>query len=92
MALSETDRAELNRLGIDNVRLKLAYAGPGPGSLVPGLGPGYGMTRSDVEDWLAERSRADAKQQSDILRWAKAATWLAGIGIVVAIIIALLGK
>jgi len=92
MALSETDRAELNRLGIDNVRLKLAYAGPGPGSVVPGLGTGFGLTRSDVENWLAERSRADAKQQSDILWWAKAAALIGGIGIVVTIIIALLGK
>jgi hypothetical protein len=42
MALSDADRAELNRLGIENVKLKLSYAGPGGGSVVPGLGPGYG--------------------------------------------------
>jgi hypothetical protein len=92
MALSETDRTELNRLDVENVKLKLGHAGPGPGSVVPGLGPGFGMTRSDVEDWLAERSKEAAQQQSDILWWAKAAAYISAAGIVIAVIIALLGK
>ena len=86
MALSENDRANLDRLGIENVRLKLTYTGPGPGLLAPGLGPGLDMTRDDVEEWLAEQSRKAAKQQDDILWWAKAATWVAAIGVVVAAI------
>ena len=56
MALSEKDRAKLDQLGIENVKLKLAYAGPGPQSAVPGLGPGLDMTRGDIEEWLAEQS------------------------------------
>ncbi len=92
MALSESDRAKLDRLGIENVKLKLTYAGPGPGSLVPGLGPGLDMTRGDIEEWLAEQSRRAAKQQDDILWWAKAATWVAAVGILVAIAIAASGK
>jgi hypothetical protein len=92
MALSDADRAELNRLGIENVKLKLSYAGPGAGSVVRGLGPGYGMTRGDVEDWLAEQDREAARRQIDTLWWAKAAAWIGAAGILVAIVIAALGK
>jgi hypothetical protein len=41
IALSDAEGAELDRLGIENVRLKLANAGPGASSSVPGLGPGF---------------------------------------------------
>ena len=61
----------------------------GPQSAVPGLGPGLDMTRGDIEEWLAEQSHRASKQQDDILWWAKAATWVAGVGIIVAIAIAL---
>jgi hypothetical protein len=74
MPLSDADRAELDRLGADNVRLKLPFANPGDDMPVPGLGPGPGMRRKEVEDWLAEQTKAPAKLQLDTLRWAKAAT------------------
>jgi hypothetical protein len=99
MALSENDRAKLDRLGIENVKLKLTDAEPGPQSAVPGLGPGLDVTRGDIEEWLSEQSRKAAKQQDDILWWAKAATLVAGIGvaalgigIVVAIVITALSE
>ncbi len=38
MPLSAADRAELDRLGLENVRLKLAYAGAGPVLSFPDLG------------------------------------------------------
>ena len=88
MALSEKDRAKLDQLGIENVKLKLAYAGPGPQSAVPGLGPGLDMTRGHIEEWLAEQSHKASKQQEDILWWARAATWVAVGGIMIAIVIA----
>jgi hypothetical protein len=44
------------------------------------------MLRSDVEDWLASQDRAlrdrAEKLQRDTLWWAKAAAWIAGVGIV----------
>jgi hypothetical protein len=99
MALSENDRAKLDRLGIENVKLKLTDAEPGPQSAVPGLGPGLDVTRGDIEEWLSEQSRKAAKQQDDILWWTKAATLVAaigvaaiGIGIAVAIVIAALSE
>jgi hypothetical protein len=92
MTLSAKDRAELDRLGIENVRLKLPYAGASPGSVVPGLGEGFGMTRGDVETWVAERAQEASKQQADILWWAKAAALIGAAGIVVTIAIAWLGR
>ena len=86
MALCENDRAKLDRLGIENVKLKLTDAEPGSQSPVRGLGPDLDMTRGDIEEWLSEQSRKAAKQQDDILWWAKAATWVAAIGFVVAAI------
>ena len=59
---------------------------------MPGLGPGLDMTRDHIEEFLAEQSRKATKQQDDILWWAKAATWVAASGILVAIAIAALGK
>ena len=85
---SPTDRAELDRLGAENVRLKLAYSGATPLSVVPGLGSE--MLRGEVEDWLAEKYREANKLQHDILWWAKAAAWIAGIGILIGIAIGVL--
>ena len=82
MPLSANDRAELDRLGIENVRLKLAYAGPGAGSVVPGCGPGFGMTRGNVEEWLAEQlalaEKRDRQRFETIRGWTIAAA-VAGI-------------
>jgi hypothetical protein len=83
MPLSESDRAELERLGVDTVRQRLVFSGHGD-AVVPGLGPG-GMTRSAVEDWLAEKSQEATKLQHDILWWAKAATWIGVTSILVMI-------
>jgi hypothetical protein len=88
MPLSPSDRAELDRLGVENVRQRLDFSGRGGGALEPGLGSGFGMTRGDVEEWLAARSREAAKLQVDILWWAKAAAVIGGIGILVTIAIA----
>jgi hypothetical protein len=90
MPLSATDRAELDRLGVENVRQRVAYCGPGTGATIPGLGTGVGMMRGDVEEWLADKERKGAKLQHDILWWAKAAALIGIIGIVVAIAIAIL--
>jgi hypothetical protein len=83
MPLSQSDRAELERLGVDNVRQRLDFSGPNSGAVIPGLGPGFGMTRSDVEEWLAEKSREATKLQLNILWWAKAAFWVGVTSILV---------
>src|SRR5215813_728715 len=80
MALSEEQRRELDRLTIENVRLKLAYSAAEREAVVPGLGDGM-ILRGDVEDWLAEMARLDAKERAATLRWARIAGW-AGIMLV----------
>jgi len=40
MALTPGQVRELERPGVENVRERLRYAGPGGGSIVPGLGDG----------------------------------------------------
>ena len=95
MPLTFDQARELERLGMDNVRERLRYAGASPGSVVPALGDGK-MLRGDVEDWLAERDKAlrerAEKLQQDTLWWAKAAAWVAGAGIVVGAIVSFLAR
>lgn len=78
MPLTAADRTELERLGPENVRPKLDRANHKSDSLVPGLGQGSGMRRGDVEAWLAEQSRSEAKQRSATL-WAAIAGALIGL-------------
>jgi hypothetical protein len=67
MALTPGQVRELERLGVDNVRERLRYAGPGGGSIVPGLGDGK-MLRSDVEGWLEGQDKAARKTRRKIAR------------------------
>src|SRR5262249_30052504 len=80
MALSEEQRRELDRLTIENVRLKLACSTAERGAVVPGLGDGT-LLRGDVEDWLAEMARLEARDRAATLQWARIAGW-AGIVLV----------
>jgi hypothetical protein len=92
MALTPEQRAELEKLGPDNVRIKLVAGGPGAGASVPGFRTGHPgglgglMTRSDVEDWLAEKhveQVATRREEADVLR--STLTWarIAGIAAIV---------
>jgi len=91
MPLTPEQRAELERLTVSYVRQQLPYAGPGRGSVVPGLGNGM-MLRADVAGWVAEKDEEQAQLQASTLFWAKVAAWVGVAGIVVAIIIAALGR
>ena len=85
MPLSDDERAELDRLTVSNVQLKLAVTEQGDDQIVPGLG----LRRKDVEDWLAEQTAAAAKLQFNTLWWARLAAWLTGIGIVIGVVVAI---
>jgi len=78
MPLTPEQRAELERLTVS-------------GSVVPGLGNGM-MLRADVAGWVAEKDEEQAQLQASTLFWAKVAAWVGVAGIVVAIIIAALGR
>lgn len=54
MTLRPGQRAELEALGPDNVRIRLIGAGTDIGACVGGFKTGD-MDRGDVEDWLGEK-------------------------------------
>jgi|RhiMetdeSRZDD1v2_1073273.scaffolds.fasta_scaffold1825482_1 hypothetical protein len=91
MSLLDADGQELERLGPENVRSKLAHAGADWGAIVPGLGTGT-ILCGDVEDWLAELGRESAKREADVLFFNKAAAWMAGLALLFATIFTLLDK
>lgn len=90
MALTPAQRAELEALGPDTVRVKLIAAGPSGAAEVFGFKTGVEgghLPRSDVEGWLAEKHAEEADQQSSTLWWAK----IAGIAAIVGIIVSVIG-
>jgi hypothetical protein len=95
MALTPGQVRELERPGVDNVRERLRYAGPGGRVDCAGTGDGK-MLRSDVEGWLGEQDKAARKRaeklQEDTLWWAKAAAWFSGVGIIVGAIVSFLAR
>lgn len=85
--LTDIQRAELENNGLASIRLKLAaYSGghTGPGSAIGGFRCGD-ITRSDIDDWLIEKTAEETKQQRDTLFWARVAGW----GTIISIIVAL---
>jgi hypothetical protein len=89
MPLSDKQLAELERFGPENVRVRLATQTTGSNSTVAGLGDGM-MVRRDVEDWLYEHDKKSATLQLDILWWAKVGALAGILGILTAVIIAVL--
>ena len=65
-------KAELDRLGIWEIRQKLAQAGAG--SFVHGFASGP-MEREFIELWLSKKVQAAERQQAAILGWARIAAW-----------------
>jgi len=64
-------RAELDRFGVWEVRLKLNQAGAG--SFV--YFASGGIEREFVEQWLSKKVKATERQQAAILAWARIAAW-----------------
>jgi hypothetical protein len=77
--LKQDQRAELEKLGVENVRAKLTSYGNVLGILHSFLQSGSPY-RVDVEDWLAEKGRDEAARQRATLHWARIAGWAAIIG------------
>jgi len=85
MALTPEQRAELEKHGPETVRIKLLQGGADRGASIPGFDTRVfrGLTRSDVEDWLAEKQAEAAKNQRLTLHWAIIAGLAAIAGVVV---------
>jgi hypothetical protein len=50
MPITPEQRAACECAGVEEVRAKMAYAGPGDGAVVPGLGDGL-ISRKDAACW-----------------------------------------
>jgi hypothetical protein len=85
--LNNEQRAELEALGPETVRIKLMQGGADKGAAVPGFttGPYRSLTRSDIEDWLAEKNTERLSVQHRTLRWAIIAGWAGITGVLVGI-------
>jgi hypothetical protein len=82
MALTLEQRAELETLGSGTVRTKLIQPGHGAGAALQGFKTApLGLTRSDVEDWLAEQHTKEEQRERSILFWARLAGIVAIIGV-----------
>ena len=85
MTLRPDQRAELEALGPDNVRIRLIGAGTNIGACVGGFKTGD-MDRGDVEDWLAEKYAGQVRVESWTL-WAAVVGAVAGtIGVLIALL------
>jgi hypothetical protein len=59
--LTDEQRAELETLGPETVRVKLNLGGTGRGASVHGFETApFGLTRSDIEAWLAGKDMMQA--------------------------------
>jgi len=63
-------RAELERRGLENVKLKLSAAGVGRGANVRGFEHPSEIPRDFVEDWVATEEKKMARERRWTLRWA----------------------
>jgi hypothetical protein len=79
-------RAELERRGLENVKLKLMAAGLGRGALVRGFENPPEIPCDFVEDWVAAEERKMAKERRWTLCWAIVGGVAGVIGVLIAIL------
>jgi hypothetical protein len=90
--LSDAHRKELKSWGTATVRAHLSsYPGIGGPASVPGFKSGE-MTRSDITDWLIERTKAEQRQQAAILISAIVAAVASAVAVVIGVIALTLHK
>ena len=81
--LTPEQRKELKSWGSATLRAHLtSYPSSGPGASIPGFKSGE-MTRSDITDWLVERTKPEQRQQTAIL----VSALVAGVASVLAVVI-----
>jgi hypothetical protein len=79
-------RAELERRGLENVKLKLLAAGVGRGALVRGFANPSEIPRDFVEDWVAAEERKMTQERRWTLCWAIVGGVAGVIGVLIAIL------
>jgi hypothetical protein len=87
--LTADQRAELEALGSETVRMKLLQGGPGRGAAMAGFKSGVlgqYLTRGDVEDWLAEKYVEERAKRKATTLWEKIGGWAGIVGVAVGIV------
>jgi hypothetical protein len=79
--LTPEQRAELEEHGPQSIRFRLIQYGVGRGASIPGFKCGD-ITRGDIEDWLAEKTKIEVAQQVATLRWAMIAGWAGVLSVI----------
>jgi hypothetical protein len=91
MPLSDLDRDELDRLGVENVRLHLELS---PGPQVPSLGKRpdqpFGMPRRDIDEWLVEQAQKPTPPEATSSLWNKTNVLIGIAAVLVAFILAVM--
>jgi hypothetical protein len=82
----EAWRAELERRGLENVKLKLMAAGVSRGANVRGFEQPYEIPRAFVEDWVAREERKATKERHWTLFWAVVGGVAGLVGVLVALL------
>lgn len=81
MALSANQIAELERRGVENVRVMVEMAGKAARSEMPLGATGENPTREDVEAWLSQRQAAVVRRRYQRkTRWTVFAAVVTGVG------------
>jgi hypothetical protein len=83
--LTDDQRKELEGWGAPTVRAHISGFPFGAGAAISGFKCGH-ITRSDITDWLVEKTKDETNQQAAILRWAKIAGVASTVAVAVAII------
>lgn len=83
-------RAELERRGLEIVKLKLMEAGVGRGAVVRGFENPPEIPRDFVEDWVAAEEQRAARQRHRTLVWAIVGGVAGIVSIIASIVIAIL--
>lgn len=84
--LTDAQRKELETWGSATVRAHLSsFPGTGAGAAIPGFKSGE-MTRSDITDWLIQRTKIEQWQQSAIL----VSAIVAGLASIAAVVVGIL--
>ena len=91
MTLNNEQRAELEDLAPDTVRLMLLQGGAGRGASISGFKCGD-ITRGDINDWLIDKNIEEVALQRAILRWAKIAGCTGILGVIIGALAIYLAK
>lgn len=90
MALVPNQIAELERLGIENVRTMVHMSGKAQRSEVPLDTTGDNLAREDVEEWLSQKEASVARRRHRrTMGWQITAAVVTGIGAGTAVLEAL---